>query len=189
MKTKFLIPGLLAALMLVTVPIITVAVTEKPEVVTMEELNPSEETPSEDSTLEESTEEETTVEEICVDGTCVEETTVEEPTEEETTMEHTEYISFGFVKASFSGVYDSDVDFQHGLFFTKDITVTSATSTLIKPLKINGKTIVESGTPVKLEINLMGNLGFRMRLSNMVDWTPSYQITVSGFASGITVTY
>ena len=180
MKTKILIPGLLAALMLVIVPVITVAMTESNEEFnTVKEMTPLEEPSSEDTTLEDPTEEVPTVEE----------TTVEEPTEEETTMEHTEYISFGFVKASFSGVYNSDVDYQHGLFFTKDITVTSTTSTLTKPLKINGKTIVESGTPVKLEINLMGNLGFRMRMTCMVDWTPSYQLTISGFASGITVTY
>ena len=174
MKTKIIIPGLLAALMLVTVPIITVAMTETPEIVTIKEIPRLKEISSEDTTLEEPT---------------VEVITVEEPTEEEATMKHTEYISFGFVKASFSGIYDNDVDFDRGLFFTKNIKVTTSKGTLSKPLKVNGKTIVESGTLVELEINLMGNLGFRLAMNCMIGGIPRYHLGLSGFASGITVTF
>ena len=171
MKTKIIIPGLLAALMLVTVPIITVAMTETPEIVTLKEMPSLEETSSEDTTLEEPREEVPKI---------------EEQTEEETTPEQTEYFSFGYVKASFSGIYDNEVDFDHGLFFAKDIVVTA---TLTKPLKVNGETIVESGTHVKVEIDRIGNLGFRLTMNCMTGGIPRYSLGLSGFASGITVTY
>lgn len=174
MKTKILIPGLLAALMLVTVPIITVAVTETPEVMSVTDIPRLKQTSSEDTTIEETT---------------VEETTVEETTEEKTTTQQTEYISFGFVKASFSGIQDNEVNFNRGLFLTKDIKVTNTKGTLTKPLKVNGKTIVESGKLVELEINAMGNLGFRLHMNCMTGGIPRYQLSLSGFASGITVTF
>lgn len=181
MKTKFIIPGLLAALMLVTIPIITVAITETPDVVSVKDMSPYRKLTSEDTELVEPTDEE-----YCVDETCYQETTVVEPTEEETTPEQTEYFPSGYVKASFSGLYDDDVDYDHGLFFTKNIVVTA---TLTKSLKVNGETVLESGTPVKVEIDNMGNLGFRLTMNSFIGGISRYQLGLSGFASGITVTY
>ena len=181
MKTKFIIPGLLAALMLITIPIITVAITETPNVVNVMDMNPYKKLTSEDTELEEPN-----VEETCVEGNCFEETNVEEPKREETISEQTEYFSYGYIKASFSGIYDKDVDYDHGLFFTKDIIVTA---TLTKPLKVNGETIIESGTTIKVEIEKMGNLGFRLTMNCYIGGIPRYRLALSGFASGITVTF
>ena len=179
MKTKIVIGGLLAVLMLVIVPFLTGALTESTvEATTVEE------TP-----IEEATSEDTAVKETISKDTNIKEPTSEETTTKETTTKQTKYIRFGYIKATFSGVYEEDVDCDHGLVLKHNIVVNSTRGTLTTPLKINGETIVESHTPVTLKIKLMGPIGFRLRLSGFSDWTPKLHVGMSGFAIGITVTY
>lgn len=176
MKTKIIIPGLLAALMLVIVPVITVAVT-----------NTNEETTNVKETIPplETTETKTIVKET----TTPEETNIKETTEEETNMKKTQYFPIGFITATFSGVNDEDFDLNKGLLLTKNIVVTSTDGSLTKPLKINGKTIIESGKTVKLKINLMTCIGVKLWLTSMIAGNSRYHLSVSGIALGITVIY
>jgi len=174
MKTKIVIGSLLAVIMLVIVPVLTVTESE---------------TTAGNITAEETTVEEITVEETTSEDTTPEETTVEETTPEETTAKHTECFPFGFVKASFSGVPDRDVDSRHGLILTYKIFVNSTGDTLTTPLKINGKTIVESRTPVTLKISVMAPLGFKQSKAGLAYLNVERDVDLSGFALGITVTY
>ena len=171
MKTIKIIGGLLASLMLVSVPVITVSVTGTTE---------EEKTVDVTTHLQEITEQVTNVEEHTIE---------EEPTIEEKTMERTEYFRFGFISVSFSGISEDDIDFNDGLLFTKNIIINSPGRSLTQSLKINGKKVVESGNPVTLEINLMGRLGFKLRLTSIIGWTQRVQLRLSGFAMGIKVTY
>ena len=174
MKTKIVIGSLLAVIMLVIVPVLTVTESE---------------TTAGNITAEETTVEEITVEETTSEDTTPEETTVEETTPEETTAKHTECFPFGFVKASFSGVPDRNVDSRHGLILTYKIFVNSTGDTLTTPLKINGKTIVESRTPVTLKISVMAPLGFKQSKAGLAYLNVKRDVDLSGFALGITVTY
>lgn len=171
MKTKIMVGGLLAALMLVIVPVIAGSITETTEEVT--------------SVLDVTTHSEEITEEV----TPVKETTVEEPIVEENKIENTKYFRFGYISVRFSDISENDIEFKNGLLFTKNIVINSPARSLTKSLKINGQQIVESKTPVKLEINLMGNLGFRLRLTSIIGWTQRFQLGLSGFAMGIKVTY
>lgn len=174
MKTKIVIGSLLAVIMLVIVPVLTVTESE---------------TTAGNIAAEVTTPEETTVEETASEDTTPEETTVEETTPEETTAKHTECFPFGFVKASFSGVPDRDVDSRHGLILTYKIFVNSTGDTLTTPLKINGKTIVESRTPVTLKISVMAPLGYKQSNAGLAYLNVKRDVDLSGFALGITVTY
>ncbi|MCK5261039.1 MAG: hypothetical protein KAJ44_02560 [Thermoplasmatales archaeon] len=174
MKTKIVIGSLLAVIMLVIVPVLTVTESE---------------TTAGNIAAEVTTPEETTVEETTSEDTTPEETTVEETTPEETTAKHTECFPFGFVKASFSGVPDRDVDSRHGLILTYNIFVNSTGGTLTTPLKINGKTIVESRTPVTLKISVMAPLGYKQSNAGLAYLNVKRDVDLSGFALGITVTY
>jgi hypothetical protein len=176
MKTKIIIPGLLAALMLVIVPVITVAVTN-----TNEQNNIVKETiPPVETTKEETVAKETI---------SLQEINTKEITEEETTMKNTKYYHIGFITATFSGVNDKDFDLNKGLLLTKNIVITSTDGSLTSSLKINGKTIIESGKPVKLKINLMTCVGVKLWLTSMIAGSSRYHLGVSGVALGITVTY
>lgn len=179
MKTKIVIGSLLAVIMLVIVPVLTVTESET----TAGEITAEETTP-EETTVEETTSEDATPEEMTV-----EETTVEDTTPEETTAKHTECFPFGFVKASFSGVPDREVDSRHGLVLTYKIFINSTDGTLTTPLKINGKTIVESRTPVTLKISVMAPLGFKQSKAGISYLNVKRDVDLSGFALGITVTY
>ncbi|MCK5113051.1 MAG: hypothetical protein KAQ84_05855 [Thermoplasmatales archaeon] len=174
MKTKIVIGSLLAVIMLVIVPVLTVTESE---------------TTAGNITAEVTTPEETTVEETTSEDTTSEETTVEDTTVEEITAKHTECFPFGFVKASFSGVPDRDVDSRHGLILTYNIFVNSTDGTLTTPLKINGKTIVESRTPVTLKISVMAPLGYKQSNAGLAYLNVKRDVDLSGFALGITVTY
>ena len=174
MKTKIVIGSLLAVIMLVIVPVLTVTESE---------------TTAGNITAEVTTPEETTVEETTSEDTTSEETTVEDTTVEEITAKHTECFPFGFVKASFSGVPDRDVDSRHGLILTYNIFVNSTGGTLTTPLKINGKTIVESRTPVTLKISVMAPLGYKQSNAGLAYLNVKRDVDLSGFALGITVTY
>ena len=184
MKTKIIIGGLLAVLMLVIVPFLTGALTESTVEATTWEETPIEEATSEDTAVKETISKDSNIKEPTS-----EETTSEETTTKETTTKQTKYIRFGFIKASFSGVYEEDVDCDHGLVLKHNIVVNSTRGTLITPLKINGETIVESHTPVTLKIKHMGPLGFRLTMSGFTGWDYRLRVGMSGFAIGITVTY
>jgi hypothetical protein len=172
MKTKIIILGLLATLMLVTIPVITVAMTENtPEQTTLNIKATPEETITKATTIQETN------------------TPEEETTEEETPTKQTKYIPFGYIKATFSGVYEKNFNYKKGLLFTKNIEINIKDDSLTTPLKINGKTIIEPGTPVTLQINLMSRLGVKTFMTSLTGWTARYQLTVTGIAQGITVTY
>ena len=185
MKTKIVIGSLLAVIMLVIVPVLTVTRTE-----TTAEEKASIEQSWKETAMVETTSEETTSEDITSEDAPEMDTTVEEETEEEKTTKTTEYFPSGFVKARFLGVPDKDVDDSRGIVLKHDVFVTSSgDGTLSTPLKINGETIVESGTSVKIETDLMGPRGMRKGEAARICLSPVWHVDISGFALGITVTY
>ena len=178
MKTKIMIGGLLAVLMLVTLPILTaskddITATTTPNEILVEE-TPRVVTPP----VEE--DDETTIEE---------DTTDDETTERDEAPKKTKHFDFVYVKATFSPLNEWDFSYTNGKLFFTDIVINSKDDSLTTNLKINGNTIVQRKTPVKIEIETMSVLAFRPRMTAYVALNPSYKIVLSGFASDITVTY
>jgi hypothetical protein len=173
MKTKIMVGGLLAVIMLVTVPILTASVNENNSTTTPNEIN-MEETPRDEAPTRKT---------IKVD------VTEKDPVPKEVTSKKTEYYTFGYIQATLTSVDEMDFNCNRGAFFTRDITINSKDDSLTTHLKINGNTIVQRNTPVELKIDTMTNLGFRVCHPTIVGGYVAYKIVISGFASGIIVTY
>jgi hypothetical protein len=174
MKTKIMVGGLLAVIMLVTLPILTASVNETTSAITNTNETNVEETP----TIEKPEEE-----------TPKEEKTEEAAPKAEETPKKIQHYAFAYVKATFSVLNEWEFEYNNGKLFFTDIVIDSKDDALNTALKINGDTIVRRGTPVKITIDTMSILAFRPQISSIVAMNPSYRIVLSGFASGITVTY